>query len=199
MHEAELMRIVLVTHVGAATGSLAAAAAFACAASERDRPALLVDLAGGPRPRPSLLATAAAQALEERIAGHVTGASVASRGQLCQLSLPADRLGVEQAGAAIAICPDAFGVVHVAPDKLQLVIECSTQRPDGVLLRADLERDRALSALAAGALMQGGLRVAILKAPLGWIAARCALAGLPLGAPCYGLPPRLCTRLLHQG
>lgn len=193
------MGLVLVTWVGAATGSRTAAAALACAASDRDRPALLVDLAGGPRPRPSLLATAAAQALEERIVGHVAGADVASRGQLCQLSLPADPLGVEQAAAAIAVCPDASGVIHVAPRNLQLVIETSTQRPYGVLLRADLERDRALSALAAGTLMEGGLRVAILKAQLGWIAARCALAGLPLGAPTYGLPPRLCTRLLHRG
>jgi hypothetical protein len=45
--------------------------------------------------------------------------------------------------------------------------------------------------------MHCGPRVAILKSPLGWIASRCAFAGLPLGAPNYGLPPRVCTRLLY--
>jgi hypothetical protein len=197
MHEADAMPVVLVTHVGAATGSRAAAAALACAASGPDRSALLIDLSDGSRPRPSLLATAAAQALEERMTAHVVGAGVASRGQLCQLSLPADPLGIEQVGAATAACPEAFGVVHVAPAHLQTVIASSTHPPSGVLLRADLERDRALAALAAGRLMQSGLRVAILKSPLGWIASRCALAGLPLGAPSYGLPPRLCARLLY--
>ena len=39
--------VVLVTAVGAATGSRAAAAALACAASESDRAALLIDLDGG--------------------------------------------------------------------------------------------------------------------------------------------------------
>ena len=66
--------VVLVTAVGAASGARAAAAALACAASEPDRAALLIDLDGGRAPRPSLVATSAARALEERLAAHLPDA-----------------------------------------------------------------------------------------------------------------------------
>lgn len=192
------MRVVVVTQVGAAPGSRAAAAALACAASDRDRPALLVDLSGGPRPRPALVTTAAAQDLEERIAAHLPKASVASRGQLCQLSLGPGEEGIEQAGAALSLSPDSVGVVHVAPPQVQSLLAACTVLPSAALLRADLDRDRPLAALAAAGLMRAGLPVTILKSPLGWFASRCALAGFPGCGPGYGLPPRLCARLLDQ-
>ena len=69
--------VVLVTRVGTAAGSRAAAAALACAASEPDRAALLVDLDEARAPRPSLIATAGARALEERLAAHLPDAAVA--------------------------------------------------------------------------------------------------------------------------
>ena len=74
----------------------------------------------------------------------------------------------------------------------------STVPPSAALLRADLDRNRALAALAAGGLMRAGLHVSILKSPLGWIASRCAMAGFPACGPSYGLPPRLCVRLLDR-
>jgi hypothetical protein len=63
--------VVLVAPVGAAVGSRPAAAALACAGSELDRAGLLIDLDDGRAPRPSLIATAAARALEERLAAHL--------------------------------------------------------------------------------------------------------------------------------
>src|SRR3954452_19294147 len=95
--------VVLVTWVGEAVGSRAVAAALACVGAEPDRAALLVDLAPGRAPRPALVATAAARRLEERLAIHRPQASVASRGQICHLALPADREGSEQVAGSLAL------------------------------------------------------------------------------------------------
>jgi hypothetical protein len=67
-------RVILVAAIGAASGSRAAAAALACAASEPDRPGLLVDIGGRP-PRPTLVASSGARDLEERMTVHLPGAS----------------------------------------------------------------------------------------------------------------------------
>ncbi len=187
---------ILVTQVGAAAGAKAAAAALACGGSEADRAGLLIDLAAGRGPRPLLLTTPAARALEERLAAHLPEAGVASRGEVCHLSLPADSAGIGQLAGALAMVRESVGVAHVPPSLLQPVLEEMSTRASGVLLRADLDRDRALTALAVRDLIGRGLRVAVLKSPLGWLAARRALAGLPLGGAGFGLPQRLCDRLL---
>jgi hypothetical protein len=68
-------------------------------------------------------------------------------------------------------------------------------RPMAALLRADLAEDRALTALAVRDLMTRGLRVSVLKHPLGRLAARAAVLGaLPAGSGV--LPDRLADRLL---
>ena len=58
--------LVLVTAVGDAEGSRGAAAALACAGADADRATLLVDV-GGRAQRPTLLASSAANQLEERL------------------------------------------------------------------------------------------------------------------------------------
>jgi hypothetical protein len=191
----EAGRIVLVTAVGTATGSRAAAAALACAGSRPDRSGLLIDLGEGRGPRPSLIATAAARALEERLAAHLPKAGLASRGCFCHLSLPSAQEGIEQIVAALPTVRDSVAVVHLPPRLLQPALEESRLRPSAALLRADLSEDRALTALAAHELMERGIEVAVLKRPLGWLLARTAL----LGASTEGnraLPPRLLRRLL---
>ncbi len=45
------------------------------------------------------------------------------------------------------------------------------------MLRADLEDDRSLTALAVRDLIDLDLRAAVVKRPLGWLAARAALLG----------------------
>jgi hypothetical protein len=169
--------VVLVTHVGAATGSGAAAAALACAASEPDRAALLVDLGEGRAPRATLLATAGARALEERLVGHLPDADVASRGRICQLRLAPDPAGLEAVAAALPLARESAAVVHLPPPLLRPLLAEPRIRPTGARLRADLAADRALAALAVRDLIDRGIRVAVLKRPLAWLAGRAALLG----------------------
>jgi hypothetical protein len=186
--------VVLVSTVASASGSRAAATALACAASEPDRAALLVDLSGASAPRPSLIATAAARRLEERLAAHLPEAGVASRGPICWLQLPADAGGVDRIAAALPLVRDSAAVVHLSPGLLRATLDLVGIRPTALLLRADLAADRALTALAVREPLDRGLRVAVLKRPLGWLTARRALLGVPPGADIF--PLRLRDRLL---
>ena len=186
---------ILVTRVGEAEGSLALAAALACAGSESDRAAVLVELSEGRAPRPGLVASAAARTLEERLAAHLPEATVASRGSFCHLALPADGEGLDRAPAALALVRDSLGVVVLPPGLLQPALGPRGLVPGAALLRADLGRDRALAALAVRDLIGRGLAVAVAKKPLDWVPSRRALFGaLPRGAA-GGLSPRLLRRL----
>jgi hypothetical protein len=184
---------VVATRVGAACGSRAAAAALACAGSDPDRAGLLIDLADGRVPRPSLLTTAAARALEERLAAHLPAAGVASRGSVAVLKLPGDRDGIARIPAALPLVRGAIAVVHLPPALLQSALAELRIGPTAALLRADLGEDRALAALAVRDLIARDLRVAVLKRPLPWLTARRALLGaLPAGA---GLPASVLSRV----
>jgi hypothetical protein len=187
--------VVIVAPVGGASGSRAAAAALACAGSAADRAGLLVDLAPGRMPRPGLIASAAARELEERLAAHLPEAVVASRGRICHLSLPEDVVGLERAGAALAVGRGSTTAVHLTPRLVQSALD-GPLRPTGGLLRADLAVDRALTALAVGDLIERGLRVAVLKRSIGWIASRAALAGVSAPVGDDGLPMRVGRLLL---
>jgi hypothetical protein len=188
---------VVVAAVGEAEGARGAAAALACAGADPDLATLLVDVGGKP-PRPALLASAAAQRLEERLAAHLPETRVAARGQICHLAVPADRAGPESAAAAVAAAREATAVVHVPPQLLQEGLECGL-RPSGVLLRVDLEKDRPLLALAGRDLLARGLAFAVLKRRLAWVAERRALFGaLPAGSQ-GALPTRLVRRLGIRG
>jgi hypothetical protein len=187
--------VVLVTAVGAATGAQAAAAALACLASEPDRAALLIDFDEGRAPGASLIATAGARKLEERLENLPDGA-VASRGCFCQLTLPATAEGIEPAAAALPLARESAAIVHMPPELARAALEEPRIGPAGALLRADLASNRALTALVVRDLIQAGLRVAVLKRPLAWLPARAArLGALPAGAP--GVPTRLAERLLR--
>lgn len=187
--------VVLVTAVGAANGALAAAAALACAASEPDRAALLIDLDDGRPPRPSLIVTAGARALEERLDAHLPDARAVSRGQICRLSLSPDPEGIGQIAAVLPLVRESAGIVHLPPSLLQSVLEEPRIQATAVLLRADLAGAHALAALAVRDLMAQCLRVAVLKWPLGWLSARAALLGaIPAGVEV--LPNRMLQQLL---
>lgn len=187
-------RAVVVSAVGSVEGARGAAAALSCAGADVDTAALLVEV-GGRVPRPTLLASAAAQKLEERLAAHLPQLRVAARGQVCHLAVPADADGLEAAAAAVTVVREATAVVHVQPGLLQEVLAQASLRPAGVLLRADLEQDRALVALAVRDLLARDLAVAVLKRRLSWVVERRAFFGvLPAGAS-GGLPERLVRRL----
>lgn len=184
--------VVLVTWVGEASGSRAAAAALACAGSESDQPGLLIDVGGRP-PRPTLVASTGARELEERLAAHMPEARAASRGQTCHLALPADEEGLERLLAALPLVRNSIAVVHLPPALLQPALIEPRIEATGVLLRADLASDRALAGLAVRDLLARGLRVSVLKKPLAWVPARRALFGvLPVTAP--GGLPGYCTK-----
>lgn len=190
--------MILVTWAGEAVGSRAVAAALACAGADSDRAALVIDLAPGRAARPALVATRAARRLEERLAVHRPQAGVASRGQICHLALSADRKGIALVAGSLALARESVCVVHLQPDLLQPLLEEPGFEASGALLRADLDSDRALTALAARDLIDRGLRVMVLKRPLAWLPSRRALFGvLPEGSP-GGLPPRLLDRLLEE-
>jgi hypothetical protein len=190
---------VLVTAVGAAEGSRGTAAALACAGADVDLAALFVDVGGRP-PRPTLLASAAARALEERLVAHLPRARVAARGQVCHIAVPADRDGFEEASAAVTVARGAPAAVHLEPPSFRQLLEAGTGlRPSAVLLRADVAADRALLALVVRDLLDRELAVGVLKRRLSWVAERRALFGaLPPDLP-GGLPARLHERLLAGG
>jgi len=186
---------VLVSAVGEAEGSRGAAAALACAACGPDAATLLVDIGGRP-PRPTLVASAAAQKLEERLTAHLSGARVAARGQVCQLALGADPEGLDLAAAAAAVARESRTVIHLPPDLLQEALAHPGLRPSAVLLRAELRDDRALVALVVRDLFQRGISAGVLKHRLSWVAERRALFGaLSAGSP-GGLAGRTVRRLV---
>jgi hypothetical protein len=187
---------VLVTAVGEAEGARGAAAALSCAASELDAAALFVDVGGRP-PRPALLATAAAQKLEERLTAHLPDLPAAARGQLCHLSVPAEAEGLDSASAAVTVARGSTVVLHLPPGLLQPALGGELgMRPSGVLLRADLDEDRPLVALAVRELIERDLAVAVLKQRLNWMAERRALFGALSAGAAGGLPERLVRRVL---
>lgn len=189
---------VLVTAVGEAEGSRGAAAALACAGADVDVTTLLVDV-GGRAPRPTLLASAAARQLEERLAAHMPEVQAAARGQVCHLAVPACDDGLAAASTALAVAREELAVVHLPSELLQAAVSGGHGlRPRGVLLRADLTIDRPLVALAARDLIARGLTIAVLKHRLTWVSERRALFGvLPAGSP-GGLPERLVHRFVGE-
>jgi hypothetical protein len=189
--------LLLVSALGDAQGARGAAAALACAASTADRAALLVDL-GARQPRPTLLSSSAASALEDTLAATLPGHPPAARGQLCHLALPPDRQGLGIAAFAGTRLPDRTLILHLPHELLPAALQDDVLRPDGVLLRADMQRDRQLAARTVRQLVRAGLPVSILRHRLNWLAERRALFGtLPSDAP-GGLPPEIVNRLLRR-
>jgi hypothetical protein len=187
--------VVVVTSVGGAEGSRGAAAALSCAGSGVETAALLIDV-GGRAPRPTLIASASAHRLEERLAARLPTLRPAARGEVCHLSVAADEDGLAAVGVATLVARGALTVVHVAPDLLQLLLDTSgAPEPDAALLRADLAEARPLVALSVDDLLRRGLRVGVLKRRLGWVTERRAGFGA-LGSDSGGLPEPLLRRLL---
>ena len=190
--------VVVVTAVGGAEGSRGAAAALSCAGSGVETAALLVDV-GGRVPRPTLIASAAAHRLEERLAARLPTLRPAARGEVCHLSVAADEDGLVAAGTAVTVARGGLAVVHVAPGRLQSLLDApGGPRADAALLRSDLATDRPLVALVVDDLLERGLRPVVLKHRLGWVAERRAGFGA-LGSDSGGLPESLVRRLLDPG
>jgi hypothetical protein len=190
-------RVVLVTAVGEAAGAKAAAAALVSGASEPDLPGLLIEI-GGRAPRPTLVASAGARRLEERLAVHLPQLRAASRGQTCHLAVPDDKTSFDAVRAALPLVRDSVAVLHLPPGRWTEALDATGIDVDAALLRADLDSDRDLTALAVRTLAERGLTVRVLKRPLGWVPSRRALFGvLPADAP-GALPGRMFAALLEK-
>lgn len=190
-------RVILVTAVGSATGSKAAAAALACAGSDPDRPGLLIDV-GARAPRPTLVSSSGARELEERLAVHLPRLRAASRGQTCHLAIDDDPDVFDSLRAALPLVRESVAVVHLPPARLQNALAVPGIRASGVLLRADLGSDRALAALTVRDLFDHDIQAVVLKRPLAWVSARRALFGVLSPASPGGLPSSLCRTLLES-
>lgn len=190
-------QLLLVSAVGDAQGARGAAGALACAAATADRAAVLVDL-GARQPRPTLLRSPAASALEETLTALSPDLTPAARGQICHLALPPDRHGLAAAAFAGDRLRDRCQVLHLPQQLLSIALEDGLLHPDGVLLRADMHADRKAAVKTARQLIRADLPVAILGHRLNWVAERRALFGaLPDGAP-GGLPSEVVNRLLRR-
>jgi hypothetical protein len=115
--------------------------------------------------------------LEQRLSDHLPDTQIVSRGQICQLSLPPEVEAIERITAAVPLARESAAVIHLPPSLVRAVLEERRIPATSVLLRADLVEARPLTALAVRDLMATGLRVAVLKYPLSWLAARAALLG----------------------
>ncbi len=177
---------VLATDLGEASGGLAVAAAVGVAVAVEQDPGkasgvLLAEL-GAERGRgPTMLASAPARELEERL--REAGLErVAARGRLCWLGLPATEEALEDLPRALAAAPAAsLAIVHLPARLWPLALEQRGLRPRAGLLRADLPTDRALAALAVAELRERRLPVRVAARPLGRVASRRAMAGLEAG------------------
>lgn len=188
---------IVVTGVGDARGSVAVAAALAGAASGHRGGGLLVDLAAERAPRPTIVASAAASSLSASLANALPEAQVAPRGRICHLCLDADQ--VERGLDALVAFPQASPcVVHTSAELFREAIEHDGLRSRAAVLRADLRQQRALTGLTVRDLLARGLLVRVVKEPLGWLAGRRALSGVPLGATVEERHCCLVRRLLGE-
>lgn len=190
--------IVLVTAVGDAEGSRAAAAALACAGADVNRATLLLEVEGR-APRPTLLASRAAQRLEERLTAHLPRARLAARGQVCHLAVPAEPDGFDLASVATTLVRGSLAVLHLPPGMVRPLLDRGLgARLTAAMLRADIADDRALLALIVRDLQSRGLAVGVLKRRLGWVAERRALFGTLAPGGAGGLPDSLIRRVVSH-
>ncbi len=194
----------LVTGVGEAPGSRACAAMLAVEASGGDEAALLLELDPPRASRPAVLASAQARELEELLARQIPEASPAARGRICCAALPGGDEGLAAAGAAVREVGESVPCVVWSPEhSLRAAIEDPGLQPRAALLRADLDRDRALTALLVRDLVGRGLAVRVLKQAPDWLASRRARAGAPGGrrypAPVTSLLRRLRSAATEDG
>lgn len=169
--------LAIVSSVGQAAGSLATAAALACAGIGTARATLLIDL-GGRQPRPTLLCTPAARSLEGCLERSLHLAGMAPRGGFCQVALPGDDEGFAAAGTAVEVARGVPAVLHVPNEGLEPLLEARVaSRASAVLLSGADGADPPTVPPICLELLGCGLTVAVLERRLRWMTERRALFG----------------------
>ncbi|HEY8467070.1 MAG TPA: transglycosylase SLT domain-containing protein [Solirubrobacterales bacterium] len=182
--------LVLATSLGDAPGgpALAAALAFALA---RDGSAIWAR-PGAEAPRPTLLASRAARELEARL--REAGWQAAARGAICELRLPDDE-PAEALARARADCGGAALVAWLGERDWRAAVEHHELAADGALIRAERDRDRALTALLAIELRARRISPHVVMAAPGAVGTRRALAGIDPGGPLARRAERIAARI----
>ncbi|HVX32586.1 MAG TPA: hypothetical protein VHA80_05535 [Solirubrobacterales bacterium] len=183
--------VVLVSAIGRAEGGRAAAAALACAGVGAARSPLLLDV-GGCRPRPTLLASAAAKRIEDRLAAALPGAAVGARGGVCHAAVRTDPAGIASLGAALDLLPRTAIVVHCEQEGLRSLMGAPVaSRIAAALILSEPGIGRALAAPLLFELLDRGLAVALMARRQDWVAERRAMFGALPAGEVEGLPPAL--------
>jgi Transglycosylase SLT domain/D-alanyl-D-alanine carboxypeptidase len=194
--------VILASAIGGSGGaaSLAAAIGVAATAVAGGGAALLVDVAGGQRRGPTVLASEAARELEDRVRGFGgVFEAAAARGNLCHLSLPDAEDPLEPVAELLAReLPASAVIVHMSQELWPRAIVDERLSAAAGVLRAELPGDRALAALAVGELRDRGLRAKVVSDPLGRVASRRALAGVEPGGAASRRAARLARALLAE-
>ena len=196
--------VVLAGELPDAGGGLAWAAAVAVALARGgdvapiagdDGAVVLVEVGSGRARGPTMLAADAARELERDL--REAGFEAAARGRLAWVRLEAEDGWIDRLRAVIDLCRGArTAVVCLSPADLRGALGDQRLGVAGVLLRAELPRQRPLAALAARELLAAGLRTRIVTKPAGRVASRRALAGIDPGGDVSRRAGRLARGLL---
>ena len=189
-------RLVLVSELPGAAGGppTAAALAVACGIGD-DQPVALIEV-GGRRRGPTMLSSSSARSLEERL--RAAGRDCRARGRLASVPVVVAEGWEEELVATLALLDQTeSAVVSLPPALLRQVLARSELGVEGVLLCAELPRQRALAALAVRELRAAGVPVKIARRTPGRVAARRALAGIEPGGDASPRAERLAAALLR--
>ena len=190
-------RLVLVSELPGAAGGPPTAAALAVArAIGDDQPVALIEV-GGRRRGPTMLASSSARSLEERL--RAAGRDCRARGRLVSVPVVVAEGWEEELVATLALLDQTeSAVVSLPPALLRQVLARSELGVEGVLLCAELPRQRALAALAVAELRAMGVAVKVAQRAPGRVGARRALAGIDPGGDASPRAARLAAALLRS-
>ena len=190
-------RLVLVSELPGAAGGPPTAAALAVACATGDgQPVALIEV-GGRRRGPTMLASSSARSLEERM--RAAGRDCRARGRLASVPVAVAEGWDEELVATLALLGQTeSAVVSLPPALLRQVLARPELGVEGVLLCAELPRQRALAALAVAELRATGVAVKVAQRAPGRVGARRALAGIDPGGDASPRAARLAAALLRS-
>ena len=190
--------LLIATEVGGAGDGPAAAAALAVAlatgaSAGAGEGVLLVEAGATPRRRPTLLSSASARRLEDRLRAEGADA-VAARGRICWAGLPLDDGWPDRLVELVEVVQGPV-VAHLPAAAWRVALDHRRLAPTGVLIRGDARAQKNLLALAATELRERGVDLRVATRPLGLVGARRALAGLDPGGPAGRRATRIASAL----